>query len=86
MSTFCQSCGMPMKKDPENGGTNGDGSRSTEYCSYCYQDGAFTSPEIKTAADMQEFCVGKLKEMGTPGFMAWLFTRNIPRLKRWRNA
>ena len=24
---FCQSCGMPMKKDPKNGGTNVDGTQ-----------------------------------------------------------
>ena len=28
---FCQSCGMPMKKDPENGGTNADGTKSPDY-------------------------------------------------------
>ena len=86
MNKFCQSCGMPMKKDPENGGTNADGSKSPEYCSYCFRNGAFTSPEIRTAADMQRFCIGKLKEMGMPGFMAWLFTRSIPRLARWRTG
>jgi len=86
MSRFCQSCGMPLKKDPQGGGTNADGSRNAEYCSYCYQSGAFTSPEIRTAADMQRFCLGKLKEMGTPATLAWLMTRNIPRLKRWRQA
>ena len=80
---FCQSCGMPMKKDPEGGGTETDGSRSAEYCSYCYRDGAFTAPEIDSAAKMQAFCMGKLKEMGTPSFMAWLYTRSIPRLRRW---
>ncbi len=85
MNKFCQSCGMPMKKNPGNGGTNSDGSKSDNYCSYCYQNGAFTSPEIKTAADMQKFCIGKMKEMGTPGFMAWLYTRSIPRLKRWKS-
>jgi hypothetical protein len=74
---------MPMKKDPQRGGTNSDGSRSTEYCSYCYVNGAFTSPEIDTPQAMQKFCIGKLKEMGVPGFVAWLFTRSIPRLKRW---
>lgn len=84
MSTFCQSCGMPMKKDPDAGGTHADGSKSADYCSYCYQNGTFTSPEIRTAADMQKFCIAKLKEMGTPGIMAWLMTRNIPRLKRWK--
>ena len=82
-NTFCQSCGMPMKKDPEGGGTEQDGRRSAEYCSYCYQDGAFTSPEIDSPEKMQAFCIGKLREMGTPGFLAWLYTRSIPRLRRW---
>jgi Putative zinc ribbon domain len=83
MSKFCQSCGMPMKKDPRNGGTNADGSKSPEYCRYCYVNGAFTSPEIDTPQAMQRFCIGKLKEMGMPRFVAWFFTRSIPRLKRW---
>ena len=82
---FCQSCGMPMNKDPHGGGTNSDGSQTTEYCSYCYVNGDFTSPEITTAKEMQRFCIGKMKEMGMPGFMAWLLTRNIPKLKRWRS-
>ncbi|HWR87338.1 MAG TPA: zinc ribbon domain-containing protein, partial [Acidiferrobacterales bacterium] len=64
MNKFCQSCGMPMKKDLQRGGTDSDGSRSSEYCSYCYVSGAFTSPEIDTPQAMQRFCIGKLKEMG----------------------
>ena len=75
---------MPMKKDPQNGGTNADGSKSTEYCSYCYNVGAFSSPEINTPQKMQEFCIGKMKEMGMPGFVAWILTRGIPKLKRWK--
>ena len=39
---FCQSCGMPMSKDPQGGGTNADGSKNENYCSYCYQNGEFT--------------------------------------------
>ena len=74
---------MPMKKDPQNGGTNSDGSKNTEYCGYCYKDGTFTSSEIKTPQAMQKFCIGKLKEKGMPGVVAWLFTRSIPRLRRW---
>jgi len=35
---FCQSCGMPMKQDPQGDGTNADGSINTFYCSYCYQN------------------------------------------------
>jgi hypothetical protein len=79
----CQSCGMPIKRDPQHGGTNKDSSKSNMYCSYCYQGGQFTQPEF-TAQDMQVFCKGKLKEMGFPGFVAGFFTMNIPRLERWK--
>lgn len=80
----CQSCGMPMKKDPQGGGINTNGTKSVMYCSYCYQNGAFTAPEW-TAEKMQEFCKGKLKEMGWPGWLAGFFTKGIPKLERWNN-
>jgi hypothetical protein len=79
----CQSCGMPMKKDPAGGGTNADGSKSTMYCSYCYQNGQFTKPEM-TLAEMQILVKTKLKEMGFPGFIAGFFTCHIPKLARWK--
>lgn len=82
---FCQSCGMPMKQDPNGGGTNKDGSKNEKYCSYCYKDGKFTAPHIKTAKEMQEFCIKIMSEKGMPKFMAWLFTRGIPKLERWQN-
>lgn len=75
---------MPFKSDPEKGGTNADGSKSTLYCSYCYQQGNFTQPDF-SAADMKKFCKEKLKEMGFPGFLASFFTLNIPKLERWKN-
>lgn len=78
----CQSCGMPLNKDPQHGGTNADGSKSTMYCSYCYQNGQFTQPDM-TAAQMQEFVKGKMKEMGFPGFLAGMFSKGIHKLKRW---
>ena len=84
MKNMCQSCGMPLVKDPENGGTNADGSKSTKYCSYCYKDGKFFNPDF-TARQMQDFCVVKMKEQGMSGWKAWLFTRGIPRLERWRS-
>jgi hypothetical protein len=71
-----------MKKDPQGGGSNADGSKSTEYCSYCYQDGQFTQPDF-TAEEMQRFCIEKMTECNIPKFLAWLFTRGIPRLGRW---
>ena len=85
MTTYknCQSCGMPLKKDP--GGTEADGSRSPKYCSKCYTSGQFNHPEIDTAEKMQAFAKGKLKEMGFPGFLAGFFTKGIPGLERWRS-
>jgi hypothetical protein len=78
----CQSCGMPLSRDPKGGGTNADGSASTMYCSYCYQSGAFTEPNI-SALEMQSKVKGKLKEMGFPGFLAGFFARKTPKLERW---
>ncbi|MDP4239055.1 MAG: zinc ribbon domain-containing protein [Bacteroidota bacterium] len=79
---FCQSCGMPMEKDPQHGGTNADGTQNGLYCSYCYQNGAFTFKG--TVGEMQEFCKGKMIEQGFPTWKAWLFTRGMKRLGRWR--
>ena len=74
---------MPLKKDPKGGGSNADGSKSTMYCSHCYLDGNFTQPNM-TAQQMQEFVVGKLKEMKFPGFLAKYFAKGIPKLERWK--
>lgn len=87
MKTYknCQSCGMPLKKDPKGGGTNADGSKSGMYCSHCYENGKYTMPDM-TAPNMQERVKEKLKEMGFPGFLAGFFTRGIPKLERWKKA
>ncbi|TNE56019.1 MAG: hypothetical protein EP344_12980 [Bacteroidetes bacterium] len=79
----CQSCGMPLKRDPMGGGTEADGSKSLMYCSHCYVNGQFTQPDY-TAGQMQEFVTNRLREMGFPGFLARLFSRNIPKLERWK--
>ncbi len=75
---------MPLKKDPEGGGTERDGSKSAMYCSKCYAGGQFTRPDIDTPEKMQALVKDKLKGMGFPGFVAWLFSRGIPGLERWR--
>lgn len=80
---FCQSCGMPMKKDPKGGGTQADGTKSILYCSFCFADGKFTSPDM-TMDEMKTLVKGKMKEMGFPGFLAGFFTSGIPRLQRWQ--
>ena len=79
----CQSCGMPLKRDPKGGGSHTDGTKSVMYCSYCFQQGQFSQPNI-TMPEMREFVKGKLKEFGFPGFLTGLFTMNIPKLERWK--
>lgn len=85
MSTYknCQSCGMPLKRDPLGGGSNADGTRSERFCSHCFRDGAFTQPDM-SVDQMQARVKAKLKELGFPGFLTPLFTRGIPKLERWR--
>ena len=79
----CQSCGMPLSRDPQGGGTERDGSRSAEYCSHCYRSGQFTEPDI-TVEQMAAKVEGKLREMHLPGFLARHFAKGIPSLRRWR--
>ncbi|MEY3386811.1 MAG: hypothetical protein RIR53_1622 [Bacteroidota bacterium] len=89
MSTFkyCQSCGFPLKKDRQGGGTEADGTKSEKFCSMCYQGGVFLTPTfIDTPAKMQMFCIEQMKKSGYNGFVAWLATRSIPRLERWRRS
>lgn len=82
---FCQSCGFPLKKDKKGGGTEMDGTKSKMYCSMCYENGNFlTPPEINTAKKMQDFCIQEMKKDGINGLFAWLATRQIPSLKRWK--
>lgn len=85
METYknCQSCGMPMKKDPQQGGTNSDGTKNLMYCSYCYANGTFSKLDM-TMDEMKTLVKEKLKEMGFPGFITGWFTKGIPKLKRWK--
>ncbi len=83
--TFCQSCGMPKTQDPGHGGTEADGTKSDKYCSYCYKDGNFhLVKEVNTAEKMQKMCIKMMKKNGMNGILAWLLTRGIPRLERWK--
>lgn len=81
----CQSCGMPLSKDPKGGGTEANGAKSVKFCSHCYETGKFTSPNM-TVGEMQTLVKSKLKEIGFPGFLAGFFTKGIPKLERWKTA
>ena len=81
---FCQSCGMPMKKDGDFG-TEADGSRSGEYCANCYQGGKFTQPAL-TLEQMRELVHDVLvNQLGMPeGDVKEITESYLPMLKRWR--
>jgi len=81
---FCQSCGMPMEKDPENGGTNADGSKTLKYCSHCYQAGSFKD-NFTSSNEMVKLVRGKLKEMGYGPIKRWFYTSHIHQLERWKS-
>jgi len=84
---FCQSCGMPMSKDPQGGGTEKDGTKSLKFCHWCYKDGEFLGGDT-----LAEFCENARKGMIASGdanrFMAWLYTRKIflRNLERWKKS
>ena len=40
----CQSCGLPLDKETDYG-AEADGTKSEEYCTWCYLDGSFTGEE-----------------------------------------
>ena len=83
---YCQSCGYPLNKDEKGGGSKADGSISQKFCSMCYCEGKFLSPsDVDSAAKMQKFCIREMKKSGMNGALAWLLTRGIPKLERWKN-
>ncbi len=81
---LCQSCAMPMDNS-DLFGMNTDGTRSTEYCTYCFQNGKFTAPGI-TMQQMINKCV---EIMVQKNIMAEVDARKLmvgttPNLKRWK--
>lgn len=80
---FCQSCGMPMEKDPNHGGSNADGTKNNRYCSLCYEQGKFRD-DFQSADEMISLVKEKLGEMGYGSLKKWFFTSHIPKLDRWK--
>jgi predicted amidophosphoribosyltransferase len=81
-NNFCQSCSMPLDK-PELPGTEKDGTKSKEYCMYCYQNGAFTTPNI-TLGEMQVMVKQQMGKMKMDGSVIDMAVNSLPNLKRWR--
>lgn len=82
---YCQSCGMPMGSTDEMYGTNEDGSKSEDYCKYCYDKGAFTAD--CTMEEMIDFCVKPMVDASpdmTEEKARGMMQEFFPVLKRWR--
>jgi radical SAM superfamily enzyme len=79
---ICQSCSMPLDK-PELQGTEKDGSKSKEYCSYCYQNGAFTTPNT-TLEEMKTMVKTQMEKMKMDSGVINMAVSSLPNLKRWK--
>lgn len=80
---YCQSCSMPLDR-PEMAGTEKDGSPSTEYCKYCYQQGEFTSPDM-TMEEMQVLVKEEMKKRHIGDDIIKTAVGTVPYLKRWKD-
>ncbi len=79
----CQSCGIPLDKDPSGGGTERNGSKSETYCGLCYRNGEFIGPDL-TVAQMQDIVEQAMKKQGYGWPMRKLARAQIPHLGRWK--
>lgn len=85
---FCQSCASPLAKQ-QDFGTEADGSKSSDYCCACYENGSLYGGEDMKMEEMIEICVpyaveaGKYKDTNEARIaMQELF----PKLKRWASV
>ncbi len=82
---YCQCCGMPMGKTDEMYGAEADGSKSKDYCKYCYENGKFTFNG--SMEEMIEVCVPGVVSANSD--MTEDEARNMmrewfPTFKRWK--
>lgn len=83
--TRCQSCGMPISADFGNLGTNADGSSVADYCSFCFQAGAFTNPDQTLEEMIQSSINNMTQDLRMPVEQATQLAQSfIPTLRRWR--
>lgn len=77
----CQSCGMPIVSDDQFG-TEADGSKSADYCRYCYEKGEFI--DKVTMEEYIDMCAQYGAQAGmTSEEMKAHCEKLFPTLKRW---
>ena len=66
-------------------GTNADGSKSTEYCNFCYQNGKFTDEGITMEQKIVNVAGFLAKQGNVPQAEAIATAKaTVPTLKRWK--
>jgi hypothetical protein len=84
---FCESCGMPMGETDEMYGTKSNGSKSVDYCKYCYEKGAFTNPNITLQEMIESVSAIMVKDFGFSLEDAKEQCKEgIPNLNRWKTT
>lgn len=82
---LCQCCGMPMGETDELYGSEADGSKSKDYCKYCYENGAITFQG--TMDQMIAYCVPHVIS-ANPGMTQEnahnMMKEFLPKLKYWK--
>lgn len=81
---FCGSCGLPLLRD-EDAGTEADRTRSTAYCTYCYQNGRFTEPDLTREQAIGKYAPMMAKNLDIPLEKAQEMVRQyLSTLPRWQ--
>jgi len=79
----CQSCGIPIGVGFY--GTKADGSENQEYCKFCYQNGAFTEPDLNMDGMIKKSVAYMMDQLNFSEERAEVISNAlIPTLKRWR--
>jgi len=85
---FCESCGAPLGElnDMYGPGTEKDGTPSSDYCKQCYDNGAFTNPNITLEEMIDEVADIMVKNFGfSPEDAKEQCNVGLPSLKRWKD-
>lgn len=77
MKDHCESCLMPLKKDPQISG-------SDKYCSHCFKDGTlcYQGTDLR---EFQKLCYQGMVRGGMNRWKAKFFTFMVRFAPRWKN-
>jgi hypothetical protein len=82
-TNYCQSCSMPLGNAALLG-TESDGSPNYDYCKFCYQNGAFTHPNL-TLDEMRRHMENLPGKQDLPKELLETALKRLPHLRRWQN-